>query len=162
MSKFQELSQVVDECRREGMKYHHRSLDAMGKILDGFVEYLEAPQEAVRFFPYGENTDKEPPYTALGAAKINNDGWWDSALTLLINGIRLIFRFRLRTDIDKFQVRVGDSDKRHAFVSPTPEALAPVWDEAFERATLYLQTALPRRIDATSSKQATKIGFHVS
>jgi hypothetical protein len=159
-SKFDELVQMVSKYHREGNQYRQRSENAMEKIITGFVEYLEAPAGIVRYFPYADyNSDAQ--YSPRQAIKTNDDGWWDAGLSVLIDGTYIGFRFRMFTDEDKFQVRIGDSEKLHEFTMPNLESLAPIWDEAFNRSRMYLEGGLRRFLDATRPLKSGKIGFVV-
>lgn len=101
-------------------------------------------------------------YNALGAATLQDDGWWDAyvRLTLLNPERKAIFLFRTLVEPDKYTVRVGDSKQTHMIPVGGEPTLEPIYEEAYGGARSYFTEGLQRFLDeASKSNVARKIGF---
>jgi len=171
MAKYDDLCLAFSRSRSEAIAYRQRSEGFLVCLLEGFEEYLGAPSERVQFLP--PDADASNPgtmYSSLGAVQLGDDGWWIACLRLTLSvgpGVfpeaPLLFQFRVFAESSRFIVRLGTSHQTHAIPAQfEPDALIPIYDEAYTLATEYFTHGIERFLDeAAKSTKPRKIGFDV-
>jgi hypothetical protein len=169
MSQYQELCGAFAQSADDWNGYRQRSIVFVGNLLAGFVSYLGAPDDRVKFLP-PEPRDPDTIYSAMGAAKLEEDGWWVAYVQLTLTRgegvypqLPVLFKFGVRVEPDSFAVRIGDSYRRHLIKDGDAAALEAAYQEAQARAKDYFTSGLQRFLDETGKddqgKTSRKIGF---
>jgi hypothetical protein len=166
MTRFEELCEAFRQYRADGVAYRDRSLSFITQLLTGFERYLGAPPGRVRFLP-PESPESNATYNPAGAAKLGEDGRWVVNVRLTLtegNGVYpelpLLFRFRVLVELDKFTVRLGDSNRTHTIPDGADlTLLEPIYEEAYRRASEYLTLGLQRFLDEAGKDAPREIGF---
>src|ERR1035437_3990020 len=157
MTKYEELCEALQQSTKDSMKYREKSMLFVGGLLTGFVSYIGAPPDRVKYLP-PEPRDPNTIYTPAGAVKLQEDGWWEAyvQLTLVYPELKALFLFRTRIEADTFTVRVGDSERTHAVLDGDATALEPIYEEAFTGAKEYFTGGLQRFLDEVTKPAAPR------
>jgi hypothetical protein len=165
MSRYDELCNAYKKYSDDRLAYADRSRDFITKLVDEFSSFLDAPINRVRFFP-PEGDTGDHLYSPYGAATPGEDGWWRIIVQVtLLQGPNIFpelnarMLFKVRTELDKFLVQIGDSKLQHAVTVGNPAEMQPIFDEAFKRSQEYFNSGLQRFLDETDSNGVRKIGF---
>lgn len=168
-TKYEDLCEAFRQSHVDGTAYYQRSVSFIARLLTGFQSYLGAPPERVAFLP-PEPHDSTPNtvYTAMGAPKLGQDGWWVACVRLTLSqgkGVYpeapVLFQFRVLAETNKFAVRLGDSDRTHTVSNGADAtALEPIYEQAYDLANEYFTSGLQRFLDqSVKAAAARKIGF---
>jgi hypothetical protein len=159
VSRFDELCQANNRYQTERNDYRDRSIEALAKIISGFATYIEAPRESIKYLP-SMGCDDSVSYSPQGAVRYEENGWWIAYVSLIRPTVHCAFCFRLRNEVDRYKVRIGDSEKVHDLAALEPGIMNPIWEEAFLRSKEYLTNANRRFVDETGdAKESRRIGF---
>jgi hypothetical protein len=165
MSRYEELCNAYKKYDDDRIAYLDRSRMFITNLVNGFVRFLDAPENRIRFVPpEGDEGDKR--YSPMGAATPGEDGWWSIFVQVTLSRGQGIFPelharmlFKVRTEPDKFLVQIGDSKSHHVVTAGSHDELQPIFNEAFHRSQEYLNSRLQRFLDETASDVGGKIGF---
>lgn len=144
MSRYQELSQRFQNFLDEHARYKDEGRKAVSTALDGLANYLDVPSEMVRFFPVGEDYNRDAIYNAYGAAKCDEKGWWGASLAfepnLRVPGAALLFTLWAFVAPDVIKFRAGDSGVLLEIPRGKIErdSLLPLYEGAFQRALTFM------------------------
>lgn len=159
MTRFREICEAIAVYERDRVSYKNHSVSALIRIVDGFVEYIQAPSGAVYFQRAANDSDGvKHPVANESAMTITDDGWWVTRVALMRSNLHASFTFQLRNELDHFKVRIGDSGKSHVVAAFERENLVPIWDEAVSRSIEYL-TEAPQRFVERTRERTRGIGF---
>jgi len=165
MSRYEELCNSYKKYDDDRTAYTDRSRMFITKLVDGFVLFLGAPADRIRFFP-PEGGKSDQQYSPIGAATPGEDGWWSIFVQVTLSRGQGIFPelharmlFKVRTEPDKFLVQIGDSKLQHVVTVESVAEMQPIFNEAFNRSQEYLNSGVQRFLDETDSNRVGKIGF---
>lgn len=165
MSKYEQLCDAYRKYNDDRLAYADRSRNFITKLVDEFNSFLDAPKDRVRFCPPEVDTGVQL-YSPYGAATPGEDGWWRIIVQVTLSQGPNIFPelnarmlFKVRTELDKFLVQIGDSKLQHAVTVGTSDEMQPIFNEAFKRSQEYLNSGLQRFLDETDRDGVRKIGF---
>ena len=167
MTKYEELCKAFGQSSDDWNAYRDRSIFFVTRMLTGFVSYIGAPSDQVRFLPPEPRDDSSGmTYSPAGAAKLEKDGWWVAytRLTLTVGEgmyprVAALIKFCVRVEPDKFTVRLGDSTRFHTILDGDGNALEAVYQEACEVSKAYFTSGLQRFLDEIINNDSRKIGF---
>lgn len=165
MSKYEELCNAYKKYDDDRIVYRDRSRMFITKLVDGFILFLDAPKDRIRFFP-PEGDKDDQLLNPIGAATLGEDGWWSIFVQVTLSRGQGIFPelrarmlFKVRTEPDKFVVQIGDSKRQHVVTVGSPDEMQPIFNEAFNRSQEYFSSVLRHFLDETDSNRVGKIGF---
>ncbi len=165
MSRYDEICSAFKQSREDWTAYRERANAITARVLTGFVSYLGAPEDRVKYLP-PEPRDPKALYGPMIVATMENDGWWVSFVQLTVAAgknvyrqMGTLFQFRILVEQDSFTVRLGDSKRSHKIADGDDVALQPVYEDAFEAAKRYFTAGVTRFIDEATKKNNATIGF---
>jgi len=122
MSKFEDLCKSYKISRKKYFSYQNESYDFARNLVQGYIRYLDIPEEQFKFIPL----DKEPKagtnYTIFGAIHLAEDSFWNLGMQITLYSapnefphqpVLIRFKFKKKSE-NVFVVKISDEDKEHS------------------------------------------------
>ncbi len=84
MSKFEELCNAYAKSRNDYFSYQDESFKFASSLINNFIDYLEVPEEQIKYIPTNIEPVKDMIYTIWGSIHLDKDTFWHLGVLLTL------------------------------------------------------------------------------